>query len=105
MNEKMKEFAAQKYSEEVDEGVEKKDFAIKVGILPNSLSTVIKNRDKLQNYDSSNSSSKSLRSCVYEEVAVVVLKWMHTLRDKNGPISRPFITEKAYQFAKDAINF
>ncbi|PRD21430.1 UNVERIFIED_CONTAM: hypothetical protein NCL1_51734 [Trichonephila clavipes] len=37
---------------------EKKDFAIKFGIPPNSLSAVIKNRDKLQNYDSSNSCSK-----------------------------------------------
>ncbi|GBN05843.1 Tigger transposable element-derived protein 6 [Araneus ventricosus] len=29
-----------------------------------------------------------------------VLKWINTIRDKNFPISGPFITEKALQFAK-----
>ncbi|GBM23291.1 Tigger transposable element-derived protein 6 [Araneus ventricosus] len=29
-----------------------------------------------------------------------VLKWIHTIRDKNVPISGPFIIEKALQFAK-----
>ncbi|GFW90782.1 tigger transposable element-derived protein 4 [Trichonephila clavipes] len=84
-----------KILQEVDKGVKKNDFAVKFSIPPNSLSTVIRNRDKLQNYDSSNSSSKSLRSRVYEDVDVAVLKWIHTMRDKKIPISGPFVIEKA----------
>ncbi|GBM38612.1 Tigger transposable element-derived protein 6 [Araneus ventricosus] len=85
---------------EVDEGVKKKDIVLKFGIPPNSLSTVIKNRDKIQNYDSSNSCSKRLKTCVYEDVGEAVLKWIHTMRDKNVQISGHFIVEKALPFAK-----
>ncbi|GFW29875.1 hypothetical protein TNCV_3937421 [Trichonephila clavipes] len=38
------------------------------------------------------------RTCVYEDVDEAVLKWIHTRREKNVPISRPFVTEKALQF-------
>ncbi|GBO35484.1 Tigger transposable element-derived protein 4, partial [Araneus ventricosus] len=85
---------------EVDKGVKKKDIALKFGFLPNSLSTIIKNSDKMQNFDSSNSCSKHLKTCVCEDVDKAVLKWIHTMRDKNVPISGPFIIEKALQFAK-----
>ncbi|GBN97078.1 Tigger transposable element-derived protein 4, partial [Araneus ventricosus] len=85
---------------EVDKGVKKKDIALNFGIAPNSLSTIIKNRDKIQNYKSSNSCSKRLKTCVYEDVDEAVLKWIHTMRDKNVPISGLFILEKALQFAK-----
>ncbi|GBM31694.1 Tigger transposable element-derived protein 6 [Araneus ventricosus] len=80
--------------------MKKKDIALKFGIPPNSLSTIIKNCDKIQNHDSSNSCSKRLKTCVYEDVDEAVLKWIHTMRDKNVPISGPFIIEKALQFAK-----
>ncbi|GFV49458.1 uncharacterized protein TNCV_4544411 [Trichonephila clavipes] len=53
---------------EVDKGVKNMDIALKFGITPKSLSTNIKNREKLQNYDSSNSCSKHLRTCVEEDV-------------------------------------
>ncbi|GBM32183.1 hypothetical protein AVEN_136730-1 [Araneus ventricosus] len=85
---------------EVDKGVKKKDIALKFGIPPNSLSTIIKNRDKIQNYDLSNSCSKRLKTCVYEDVHEAVFKWIHTMRDKNAPISGTFIIEKSLQFAK-----
>ncbi|GFW94902.1 tigger transposable element-derived protein 4 [Trichonephila clavipes] len=86
--------------QEMDKGVKKKDIALKFGIPPNSLSTIIRNRDKLQNYDSLNSCSKRLRTLVYEDVDEAVLKWIRTMRDKNVPISQPLVIEKALQFAK-----
>ncbi|GBM03037.1 Tigger transposable element-derived protein 4 [Araneus ventricosus] len=86
--------------DEVDKGAKKKDTALKFGIPPNSLSIIIKNCDKIQNYDSSNSCSKRLKTCVYEDVDEAVLKWTHTMRDNNIPISGPFIIESALQFAK-----
>ncbi|GBM89230.1 Tigger transposable element-derived protein 6 [Araneus ventricosus] len=85
---------------EVDKGVKKKDIALKFGIPPNSLSTIIKNCNKIQHYGSLNSCSKRLKTCVYEDVDEAVLKWIHTMRDKNVPISGLFIIEKALQFAK-----
>ncbi|GBM38509.1 hypothetical protein AVEN_24599-1 [Araneus ventricosus] len=85
---------------EMDKGVKKKDISLKFGIPPNSLSTIIKNRDEIQNYKSSNSCSKRLKTYVYEAVDETVLKWIHTMRDKNVPISGPFIIENALQFVK-----
>jgi len=84
--------------DELDKGVKKKHIALKFGIPPNSLSTIIKNRDKIGNCESTN--SKRLKTCVYEDVDEAVLKWIQTMRDKNVPISGPFITEKALDFAK-----
>ncbi|GFS58280.1 tigger transposable element-derived protein 4 [Nephila pilipes] len=84
----------------MDKDVKEKDIALKSDIPPSSLSTIIKDRDKLQNYDSSNSCSKRLRTCVYEDVDEAVLKRIHTMRDKNVPISGPFVIEKTLQFSK-----
>ncbi|GFY14088.1 tigger transposable element-derived protein 6 [Trichonephila clavipes] len=64
------------------------------------LSTIIRNRDKLQNYDSSNSCSKRRRTFVYEDFDEAVLKWIHTVQDKNVPISESFVIEKAFPFVK-----
>ncbi|GBO16736.1 Tigger transposable element-derived protein 6 [Araneus ventricosus] len=80
--------------------MKEKDIALKFGIPPNSLSTIIKYRNKIQNYNSSNSCSKRLKTCVYEDVDEAVLKLIHTMRDKNFPISGTAITETALQLAK-----
>ncbi|GBN23632.1 hypothetical protein AVEN_179996-1 [Araneus ventricosus] len=64
------------------------------------IKTIIKIRNNIQNYDSSNSCSKCLKTCVYEDVDEAISKWIHTMRDKNVPISGPFIIEKVLQFAK-----
>ncbi|GFU69058.1 tigger transposable element-derived protein 6 [Trichonephila clavipes] len=63
------------------------------------LSTIIRNRDKLRNYDSLNSCSKR-RTCVHEDFDEAVMKWIHTMQDKNVLISEPFVIEKAFPFAK-----
>ncbi|GFX30543.1 tigger transposable element-derived protein 4 [Trichonephila clavipes] len=86
--------------QEVDKGVKKNNIVLKFGIPPNSLSTIIKNRDNLRNSSSTNSSSKGLRKCAYEDVDEAVLKRLHTTRDKNVSMSGPFVKERARQFAK-----
>ncbi|GFW03403.1 tigger transposable element-derived protein 6 [Trichonephila clavipes] len=63
------------------------------------LSTIIRNRDKLRNYDSLNSCSKR-RTCVHEDFDEAVMKWIHTMQDKNVLISEPFVIEKAFPFVK-----
>ncbi|GFW11825.1 tigger transposable element-derived protein 4 [Trichonephila clavipes] len=67
---------------------------------PLSLSTIIRNRDKLRNYDSLNSCSKRRRTCVHEDFDEAVMKWIHTMQDKNVLISEPFVIEKAFPFVK-----
>ncbi|GBL80654.1 Tigger transposable element-derived protein 6 [Araneus ventricosus] len=85
----------------VDKGAKEKGYSLKIWYSSEQLiKTIIKNRDNIQNYDLSNSCSKRLKTCVYEDVDEAVLKWIHTMRDKNVPISGPFIIEKALQFAK-----
>ncbi|GFW88375.1 tigger transposable element-derived protein 4 [Trichonephila clavipes] len=75
---------------------QKEDMALTFGFPPNNLSTIIRNRDKLRNYDSLNSCSKR-RTCVYEDFDEAVMKWM---QDKNVLISEPFVIEKAFPFVK-----
>ncbi|GFX81864.1 tigger transposable element-derived protein 6 [Trichonephila clavipes] len=64
------------------------------------LSTIIRNRDKLRNYDSLNSCTKRRRTCVHEDFDEAVMKWIHTMQDKNVLISEPFVIEKAFPFVK-----
>ncbi|GBM32699.1 hypothetical protein AVEN_223477-1 [Araneus ventricosus] len=86
---------------EVEKGVKKKGYCFKIWNSSEQLiKTIIKNLDNIQNYDSSNACSKRLKTCVYEDVDEAVLKWIHTMRDKNVRISGPFIIEKALQFEK-----
>ncbi|GFY29170.1 tigger transposable element-derived protein 4 [Trichonephila clavipes] len=75
-------------------------MALSFGFPPNSLSTIIRNRDKLRNYDSLNSCSKRRRTCVHEDFDEAVMKWIHTMQDKNVLISEPFVIEKAFPFVK-----
>ncbi|GFT61866.1 tigger transposable element-derived protein 4 [Trichonephila clavipes] len=75
-------------------------MALTFGFPPNSLSTIIRNRDKLRNYDSFNSCSKRRRTCVHEDFDEAVMKWIHTMQDKNVLISEPFVIEKAFPFVK-----
>ncbi|GFT47815.1 tigger transposable element-derived protein 4 [Trichonephila clavipes] len=79
---------------------QKEDMALTFGFPPNSLSTIIRNRDKLRNYDSLNSCSKRRRTCVHEDFDEAVMKWIHTMQDKNVLISEPFVIEKAFPFVK-----
>ncbi|GBN91938.1 hypothetical protein AVEN_166489-1 [Araneus ventricosus] len=89
---------------EMDKGVKKSDMALKFGIPPNSLSTIIKNRDKIQNYDSSNSCSKRLKTCVYEDVDEAVLKpdsavdkeSVHASDDETSFMAQPFPLSPVY---------
>ncbi|GFW26380.1 hypothetical protein TNCV_2172641 [Trichonephila clavipes] len=42
----------------------------------------------------------SQRTCVHEDFDEAVMKWIHTMQDKNVLISEPFVIEKAFPFVK-----
>lgn len=88
---------------EVDKGVfKKKDIAAKFGIPANTLSTILKNREKLQDAISQHGSLKNrkrVKTCVYDDVDNAMLKWVSSVRSQNLPLSGPIIRQKAQDFA------
>jgi hypothetical protein len=88
---------------EVEKGEKKKkDIAEEFGIPANTLSTILKNKNKLlENRDECdfNSKRKKLASCVHSDIDDAMLKWVTTARDKNIPLSGTLIREKAKEFA------
>lgn len=88
---------------EVEKGEKKKkDIAQEFGIPPNTLSTIMKNKDKVlenQGDYNANSKRKRLTGCVNNDVDEAMLKWVTTARGKNLPLSGTLIREKAKEFA------
>lgn len=88
---------------EVDKGIKKKsEIAKDFGIPPNTLSTYLKNRDKiLSSAVQFDKGRKRLRESDNPDVDNCVLKWFKQARDKKIPLSGPLIRAKAEQFARE----
>lgn len=87
-----------KVIEAVNTGDKKKsDIAKQFGIPANTLSTILKNKEK---YENQASSSKRLKGPEFKDIEECVLQWLKQCRDKNLPISGPTLQEKATEFAK-----
>lgn len=86
---------------EVEKGLKKKsEIAKEFGIPPNTLSTYLKNRDKIIGSASENiKGRKRLREPENPDLDNCVLKWFKQTRDKKIPVSGPLIRMKAEQFA------
>lgn len=92
-----------KVLEEIDKGHKKKDVAAKFGIPSSSLSTILKNRESISRQCDEltcEPSRKRMKLCQYEDVNEAVLKWIRMIRDKNVPLSKTLIQEKALEYAK-----
>lgn len=84
-------------------GLPKKDVAAKFEILPNTLSTILKNKDDIvQNYESTgmSPSRKRHRSVPHETVDSALLEWFKEKRHENIPISGPLLLQKSEDLAK-----
>lgn len=87
-----------KVLEAVNAGIKKKsDIAKEFGIPANTLSTIIKNKEKYENHATS---SKRLKGPESSEIEDCVLQWLKQCRDKNLPVSGPILQEKATEFAQ-----
>lgn len=66
------------------------------------MSTILKNKDKIQESSSSGilKKFKKARSCEYPDVNEAMIKWITVARHKNIPLSGPLIREKAVEFAE-----
>lgn len=88
---------------EIEKGsTKKKDIANKYDIPVSSLSTIIKNKDKILKQSSvsqQRQNHKKIRFCDYSDLDDVTMKWMTAIRQKNLPISGPLLQQKAKEFA------
>ncbi|CAC5399120.1 Receptor-type tyrosine-protein phosphatase T,Tyrosine-protein phosphatase non-receptor type 22,Receptor-type tyrosine-protein phosphatase kappa,Receptor-type tyrosine-protein phosphatase F,Tyrosine-protein phosphatase 99A,Tyrosine-protein phosphatase Lar,Receptor-type tyrosine-protein phosphatase alpha,Receptor-type tyrosine-protein phosphatase epsilon,Receptor-type tyrosine-protein phosphatase gamma,Receptor-type tyrosine-protein phosphatase N2,Receptor-type tyrosine-protein phosphatase U,Receptor-type ty len=81
----------------------KSEIARNFGVPSNTLSTWIKNANKIKEaYQQSSFAPerKRMRTATYENVEHALLKWFTSVRDQNLPISGPMLTTKAEEFAK-----
>jgi len=85
----------------IENGMSNKEASDKFDVPKNTISTWMKNKQKLfEALEEVSSSSKKLRGCDYGEVDKAVLKWFSLQRSQNVPIDGPMLKEKALQFAE-----
>ena len=90
---------------QIEKGMTNKEASEKFGVPKNTISTWMKNKDKLfEGLEQSSSNAKKMRGCDYEQVDKAVFKWFSLQRSQNVPIDGPILKEKALQFAK-SFNF
>ena len=90
---------------QIEKGMTNKEASEKFGVPKNTISTWMKNKDKLfEGLEQSSSDAKKMRGCDYEQVEKAVFKWFSLQRSQNVPIDGPILKEKALQFAK-SFNF
>ena len=86
---------------QIEKGMTNKEASEKFGVPKNTISTWMKNKDKLfEGLEQSSSDAKKMRGCDYEQVDKAVFKWFSLQRSQNVPIDGPILKDKALQFAK-----
>lgn len=83
----------------VDSGKKKKDIAIAFAIKPSTLSTILKDRIKVEKH-TTDLKRKKVRAANFEDIDKAVFAWFRETRSKNIPISGPLIQEKAKELGK-----
>ena len=89
----------------VDKGQKKCEIARRFGIPANTLSTWIKNRDKIfETYDANNPNRKRQRLSMYTDVEEALLRWFTHARTNAVAVSGPVLIAQARKFA-DALGY
>ena len=89
---------------EVESGGKKSDIAAKYGVPLNTLSTWMKNSEKIKNSFKSGDQNllrKRIKTGKYEEVDSALFKWFSAKSEQAASINGPFLLEKANKFAAD----
>ena len=88
---------------DVDSGSKKSIVANKVGIPLNTLSTWLKNREKIEEAVTQNAvvgQRKRQRAGQFEDVEEALLCWFRDALKNNVPINGPLVCSKAQQFSE-----
>ena len=96
---------SQKYNalKDLEKGLSNKEVAAKYGVPKNTLSTWVKNKQKIfSTFEQSKVTAKrkKLRTGAYDDVDQAVFKWFNSKRSQQIPIDGPMLKEKAIDFAK-----
>ncbi|XP_028967284.1 LOW QUALITY PROTEIN: tigger transposable element-derived protein 6-like [Galendromus occidentalis] len=87
--------------EELRSGVKKVDVARRFGISKSTLSTFLKNRQRLEEEGVEfDPERKRLRTAKYERVDKATFLWLQEMRSNNVPVSGPLLRERAVLFAR-----
>ena len=90
---------------QIEKGMTNKEASKKFGVPKNTISTWMKNKDKLfEGLEQNSSDAKKMRRCDYEQVDKAVVKRFSLQKSRNVPIDGPILKEKELQFAK-SFNF
>ena len=85
----------------IQKGMTNKEASEKFGLPKNTISTWMKNKDKLfEGLEQSSSDAKKIRGCDYEQMDKAVFKWFSLQRSQSVPIDGPILKEKVLQSAK-----
>lgn len=83
----------------VERGDRKKcEIAREFNIPPNTLSSIMKQKDKILTFNNGN--MKKMRTTPYSDIDKFLLKWFAQCRDKNIPVSGTVLLEKANEYAQ-----
>ena len=85
----------------VKQGKIKKEVCLQYGLASSSLSTIIKNEQKIREEFEKNRDSTRLtvRKAPHEELEQALIKWVRLVRERNITLIGPLIQEKANEFA------
>ncbi|XP_064462141.1 tigger transposable element-derived protein 6-like [Ornithodoros turicata] len=84
----------------VSRGEKKKDVALRFGIAQSSLSTILKEKEKIMSSVERGSSSqrKKVKRPSYEEIEKAAFAWFLDVRARNVPVSGAMLIQKAKDF-------
>ena len=83
-------------------GISNKNVAEKYGVLKKTVSTSLKNKEKLFTaLEKSSNKRKKIRESNYRDIDNVVFKWFLSQRGKSIATDGTFIKEKAMKYAKE----
>ena len=87
----------------IERGVPKKDVAAEYNVACNTISTWLKNKEKIMKAfeGGNNRSSQKLKSSNYDDLDQAVYMWFVKTRDEGIPVNGPVLKEKAIQYAKE----
>ena len=86
---------------QIEKGMTNKEASEKFGVPKNTISTWMKNKDKLfEGLEQSSSDAKKMRGCDYEQVDKAVFKWFSLQRSQNLPIDGPILKKRRFNLQK-----
>ena len=85
----------------IEKGMTNKEASERFGVLKNTISTWIKNKEKLLvALQETSSHTKTIRSCDYADVDKAVFQWFCLQRSQHEPIDGTMIKENALFYAE-----